>query len=134
LAANRPRVRLSKRWFTGFSGSKLLFWAEKGGRLSNLEQPDEKSPGTTSQSDVPDSTASAKTGQKKLTYKDQRELDSLPALIDRLESEKVAFEEKMSAPGFYQQAHDATQVIIDQLAQVQGQLDQTYARWQELDS
>jgi ATP-binding cassette subfamily F protein uup len=77
--------------------------------------------------------ARAATAGKKLGYKEQRELESLPARIEKLEAEQVQLHAAMSDAGFYQQPSEkiaATHVRLEALAQ---ELAQCYARWEELE-
>ena len=56
---------------------------------------------------------------KKLSYKDQRELEQLPARLKQLEAGINALQEAMSTPEFYQQdsaAITAKQAELEQLA------------------
>jgi ATP-binding cassette subfamily F protein uup len=71
--------------------------------------------------------------QQKLSYKDQRELDSLPARIEALESEQQGLEAQVSRPEFYQQDKDAITAVLGRLEQVQAELARAYARWEELE-
>ena len=71
---------------------------------------------------------------KKLSYKDQRELDGLPAQIEQLEIQISATSELISEPGFYQRDRSATQTIENQLASTQKQLAESYARWELLEN
>ncbi|MDA9687368.1 ATP-binding cassette domain-containing protein [bacterium] len=70
----------------------------------------------------------------KLSYKDQRELDGLPAQIEQLEIQISATSELISAPGFYQGDRSTTQAIENQLASAQKQLAESYARWELLEN
>jgi ATP-binding cassette subfamily F protein uup len=70
----------------------------------------------------------------KLSYKDQRELDGLPAQIEQLEIQISATSELISAPGFYQGDRSTTQAIENQLASAQKQLAEFYARWELLEN
>ncbi|TAK39826.1 MAG: ATP-binding cassette domain-containing protein [Lysobacteraceae bacterium] len=72
--------------------------------------------------------------RRKLTYKDQRELEALPALIEQLEAEVAALTETMHDPAFYQQDGAAITAHTTRLAEIQAALDAAYARWQELES
>ncbi len=108
-------------------------WAAKGGRLVNLEQQDEMLLETAKKGETAVQPSPVKKPTQKLSYKDQRELDALPDEIDKLERQKEDLEAEISKPGFYQQDHAATQVIIDRLEAVRSALDATYARWQELE-
>ena len=106
-------------------------WAGKGGKLVNLEQQDAAS---VQQPGKPTASKQAIPAQpKKLTYKDKRELESLPVLIEKLESRQAEIETEMAADGFYQQDHSVTQVILEQLASTQSELAAAYTRWEELE-
>jgi ATP-binding cassette subfamily F protein uup len=70
--------------------------------------------------------------QKKLSYKDQRQLDALPDLIEELEQQQSGLELSISAADFYQQDHRATSETLEQLAAVKEKLEAAYARWEEL--
>ena len=106
-------------------------WAGQGGKLVNLEQEDAAS---VQQPGKPKISKQAKPVQsKKLTYKDKRELESLPVLIEKLESRQAEIESEMAADGFYQQDQAVTQVILEQLASTQSELDAAYARWEKLE-
>lgn len=70
--------------------------------------------------------------KKKLSYKDQRELDELPARIDHLETEIASLTEQMSHPDTFADAQRAMD-ISDRLASLQSDLDHAYSRWSELE-
>jgi ATP-binding cassette subfamily F protein uup len=72
--------------------------------------------------------------KKKLSYKEQKELDQLPNLIDQLEAEQAALTEKISDPDFYKQGQDKTQVTLDKLKETEKSLEQAYQRWDELEA
>ena len=82
---------------------------------------------------APEVSAVALPAKKKLTYKDARELEALPALIERLESEVASHTERMQQPDFYQQTADRINAHAKSLAAVQSELDNAYRRWAELD-
>jgi ATP-binding cassette subfamily F protein uup len=71
--------------------------------------------------------------KRKLSYKDARELEQLPARIEQLEAEVVKHAEAMNDPSFYQQDNAAIQRANDALAKVQAELEMAYARWAELE-
>ncbi len=85
-----------------------------------------------SQSPAPQQPAVAP-ARRKLTYKDQRELELLPARIEALEAEIAQRSEAMNQPGFF--ARDGAAIVADQnlLAQRQAELEAAYVRWQELE-
>jgi ATP-binding cassette subfamily F protein uup len=71
--------------------------------------------------------------KRKLSYKDARELEQLPARIEQLEAEVAKHAEAMNDPSFYQQDNAAIQRANDALAKVQAELEMAYARWAELE-
>ncbi|GAB2889781.1 ATP-binding cassette domain-containing protein [Microbulbifer echini] len=71
--------------------------------------------------------------KKKLSYKLQRELDGLPALIEQLEGEVNAIETEMADPAFYQQEQARMQERLNLLADKQSQLEVAFDRWSELE-
>jgi len=71
---------------------------------------------------------------KKLSFKEQRELDGLPAAIERLESEQRALAAKIASPGFYKEAADAIKQSLARVDELQRELAVVYARWGELDT
>ena len=72
--------------------------------------------------------------KKKLSYKDQRELDELPQRIETLDAEQARLEEAIAGSGFYQQDKDAVAATLARLEEVGHELEACYNRWEELDS
>ena len=70
---------------------------------------------------------------KKLSFKDQRELDGLPKLIETLDAELEALTENMAAAEFYQQDKDSITQAQDRLAEIEQALAKAYERWEELE-
>jgi len=71
---------------------------------------------------------------RKLSYKDQRELASLPQKIESLEAEQAALQDKISAPAFYQQPQGDMTTVLERLETVIAELEACYARWEVLES
>jgi len=69
----------------------------------------------------------------KLSYRDQRELENLPAKIEELEEELSQLAEQMAAPGFYQSDYESVQRVTLELTEVQNQLEAAFNRWHELE-
>jgi ATP-binding cassette subfamily F protein uup len=108
-------------------------WAARGGRLYSIdEKGGAKEISTLKPATAVESKSSAAPAHKKLSYKDQRELDALPGLIEELEQQQSELEVKISAPDFYQQDHAATSGTLEQLSAVKEKLEAAYARWEEL--
>ena len=70
---------------------------------------------------------------KKLSYKDQRELDQLPERIEVLERDLKALQAKISDPAFYQQPQDKINEILNQQPRLEAELETVFARWEALD-
>jgi ATP-binding cassette subfamily F protein uup len=71
---------------------------------------------------------------KKLTYKDQRELEILPTEIEQLEEKIEQLQQTMSEPNFYQQEYKKVTATMSKLQQMEASLEEKYMRWEELDS
>lgn len=69
----------------------------------------------------------------KLSYKFQRELDALPAIIDQLEKDIAILEEQTANPDFYNRDYSETQPVLDELGEKQQALDIAAERWIELE-
>jgi ATP-binding cassette subfamily F protein uup len=75
-----------------------------------------------------------KSTSKKLSYKDQHELDQLPEQIEGLEIQIGEITKLISQPDFYKSERTEIEKTEQQLADVQQQLNQSYKRWEELDA
>jgi len=72
--------------------------------------------------------------RRRLSYKEQRELDELPAKIEALEAEQVELHVRMGSGDFYRQSSDKIAAAVERLEAVKCELDLHYERWQILDS
>ena len=72
-------------------------------------------------------------GRRKLTFKEQRELEALPAQIDQLEAEHKALYERLSSPELYRQDGPAVAQVTSQYKQIEQELPLLYSRWEELE-
>jgi ATP-binding cassette subfamily F protein uup len=83
-------------------------------------------------------SASAPSGntakKRKLNYKEQKELETLPDLIAELEAAQLAVTEKISNPAFYQQTPATTAKVLAELKAIEEKLEQAFDRWNELES
>ncbi|MAX55991.1 MAG: ABC transporter ATP-binding protein [Alcanivoracaceae bacterium] len=71
--------------------------------------------------------------RKKLSYKDQRELEQLPGQIEQLEQDLDAVQTRMSDPAFYKGDPANISAAQQQQTELQQALESAYARWDELD-
>ncbi len=72
--------------------------------------------------------------KKRLSYKEQRELDAMPQTIDTLESEQKALQQRIADPGFYRQDKTAIAEGLAALERINEKLATAYARWEQLDA
>jgi ATP-binding cassette subfamily F protein uup len=71
---------------------------------------------------------------KKLTYREQRELESLPQRIEALEDEERALNGRVAGSEFYKEGAEAIRTALGRLEELQRELAAAYARWDELDA
>lgn len=69
----------------------------------------------------------------KLSYKEQRELEQLPQLLEELETKITALQAEIADPEFFQQAHDITDAKLKALADTESELETAFLRWEELE-
>lgn len=80
------------------------------------------------------STATTEPVKKKLSYKEQRELESLPLQIEQLEQALAKLQAEVNQPEFFKGSAEQTQATLNQLAQTESKLAQAFARWEILDA
>ena len=73
-------------------------------------------------------------GPRKLSYREQRELEALPGMIETLEAEQTQLHAAAADPAFYQQPGENMAATIGRLEAIERELDSCYARWEELES
>jgi ABC transport system ATP-binding/permease protein len=71
---------------------------------------------------------------KKLSYKEQRELEQLPELIEQLESQQAALHADFASPDFFKQPGEQIAARQAELQQVSQRLAAAYARWEQLEA
>jgi len=109
-------------------------WLARGGRLfENIDEPGTPAPGAPAPSSTETVVQEAPGKKKKLSYKDQRELDSMPALLESLEKRQKDLEAVMSEADFYQREHTQVQDVIEQLAAVNAEMETAFERWAALE-
>ena len=84
---------------------------------------------------TPVTTSAAPSAPKrKLSYKEQRELETLPALIESLETEQASVLATMSQPDFYQQDKEKVSTVQARMTEIENALAKAYERWELLDN
>jgi ATP-binding cassette subfamily F protein uup len=71
--------------------------------------------------------------KKKLSFKEARELESLPGKIDELENLIDVLQAQVNEADFFSQDEAITKKVLNQLSDYESNLEVVYARWQELD-
>ena len=69
----------------------------------------------------------------KLSYKEQRELEQLPQLLEELEAKITVFQTEIGDPAFFQQPHDVTDAKLKALSDAESELEIAFLRWEELE-
>jgi ATP-binding cassette subfamily F protein uup len=110
-------------------------WLEYSKQLKQTQAQAKKTQDTAKkEKPVAAAPASAPPKKKKLSYKEQQELNNLPVQIEELENKQAALTEQTAAPSFYKQDAKAVAKTLDELKALEIKLEQTYARWDELEA
>lgn len=110
-------------------------WLRQGGspRLLGVE---EKSKGQKVEAEKPATApvaAPVAAPRRKLSYKEQRELEALPGQIEALEEEQAALQRETAEPTFFQRPAEEARAALARLESLQHELDALLERWAELD-
>ena len=69
-----------------------------------------------------------------LTFKENRELEALPALIESLESERDSLHKTLGDPDFYKREGQRMPELKTRIGEIEGELADAYERWEVLDA
>ncbi|MGB1110734.1 MAG: ATP-binding cassette domain-containing protein [Gammaproteobacteria bacterium] len=100
------------------------------------QRPESSAAATVKKESKPAQPASPQTKPakaKKLSYKDARELEQLPARIETLESELDALHGQFSSAGFYQLEPDKISEAQNRAKEIEETLAELYERWEALE-
>jgi ATP-binding cassette subfamily F protein uup len=78
--------------------------------------------------------AAAATRQAKLSYREQRELESLPERIEVLEAEQKALEAQLADPTSYQGGGEAVRGLRERFEAIETELLEALERWEALEA
>jgi len=70
---------------------------------------------------------------KKLTYKEQKQLEALPEKIEGLETEQAQLQDQLNDSEFFKRPWQETQKVTQRLEALEVELLEAYAKWEELD-
>lgn len=71
---------------------------------------------------------------QKLSFKEQKELDALPAEIEQLEAEQAKINDSLADPNFYRDHAADVKPLQVRLAQIEAEIESKMERWEALDS
>ena len=123
--------RLNK-YVGGFFDAKQQqanFWASK----ATEEQAKAKKTEPLKEESTVKNDRTSKPKSVKLSYKEQRELEQLPQLLEELETKITSLQTEIADPAFFQQAHDITDAKLKALADTEAELETAFLRWEELE-
>ncbi|WP_118879315.1 ABC transporter ATP-binding protein [Haemophilus haemolyticus] len=123
--------RLNK-YVGGFFDAKQQqanFWASKAVE----EQAKAKKTEALKEESAVKNDRTSKPKSVKLSYKEQRELEQLPQLLEELETKITVLQTEIADPAFFQQAHDITDAKLKALADTEAELETAFLRWEELE-
>jgi ATP-binding cassette subfamily F protein uup len=78
--------------------------------------------------------AAAPAERRKLSYKEQRELEALPDRIAALEAEQGVLQARLADPAFYREPAEAQRQAQARLAELDSGIDAALERWAELEA
>jgi ATP-binding cassette subfamily F protein uup len=82
---------------------------------------------------APERPAAANAKRRKLSYREQRELAELPGRLEALEQRKALLTAETQDPAFYARPHDEVAASLATLAELDAEIDTTFARWAQLE-
>jgi ABC transport system ATP-binding/permease protein len=89
---------------------------------------------TKSEQKAPAPMASAPPKAKKLSYKEQRELETLPQLIEQLEAEQKTISERLADPDLYKKGADEAQRLNARVAEIDALLLESLEKWEAIEA
>jgi len=92
-----------------------------------------KTPTREQQDRATNQTPSKATDKKKLSYKEKRELEQLPAKIEKLEKEISTLQEHTLQADFYKQEQAKVNETLQRLTQLEQELEVCFERWEVLE-
>jgi len=107
-------------------------WLRQKNRAAESHDPTPRSNNKGTQEQPANAARSAEL--KRRSFREQKELQSLPVQIESLESRRTELHKRMGEPNFYQQGKESVLTAQQELQQVEQELARCYQRWDELES
>lgn len=108
----------------------VIAYQQRNQITATLQKVTKNSPAAVEQTPVQASVTSV----KKLSYKEKRELEELPALIEQLETQLATLQQSVNDAEFFKQSTEQTQSALNLLQHTESKLAQAYKRWEQLDA
>jgi len=125
-------------------------WLNQGGKMMSFEDAPSEAKAAAEKAAVPaadkasvgdkkpaagekSAAKNAPAANRKLSYKEQRELEQVTKDIEKTETAIADKTRQMEDPGFYEQPPAEVQTKLQELASLQATLDQLFERWAELE-
>jgi ATP-binding cassette subfamily F protein uup len=112
------------------------FWREYVGGYSDWERVRDAAPARTEArlAARPEARPAPAAKAKKLSYKEQRELDELPKLIEQLESEQKSITTQLADPAIYSSQPDQVAVLNRRFAEIDALLLEYLEKWEGIEA
>ncbi len=97
-------------------------------------KPIARVPGGTQSAGAGNAAKATPAERKKLSFKEQRELEQLPDRIAALETEQAVLQGRLTDPAFYQSPAEAQREVQTRLAGLDAEIDAALTRWAALEA
>jgi ATP-binding cassette subfamily F protein uup len=101
-------------------------------RQSRRKKEEPAAPVRTDEKKEPPRPAAAK--QRKLSFKEQKELEELPKRLEELEAEQQMLHATMADPAFYRESGNKVASTTARLENIEKELAEAFRRWEELEA
>ncbi|MCF4009599.1 ATP-binding cassette ATPase Uup [Rheinheimera sp. UJ63] len=112
---------------------EVIAWQKRQQTAQSSKAPVKNNDKNNSQVEEKPIQASVNNG-KKLSYKEKRELELLPALIEELDQQVKALQLEVNDAEFFKGSAEHTQQRLNLLQDTESKLAQAYTRWEELEA
>jgi ATP-binding cassette subfamily F protein uup len=108
-------------------------WTEYPGGYSDWLALRPNPPTPAAPASAPTRAPAARAMRTKLTFREQRDLEALPAEIETLEREQQALVARMGAPDYHRQGAEAIRADRRRIAEIEHELAAKFERWSALE-
>jgi len=82
----------------------------------------------------PDKSRPQRVRLRTLTFKEKKEIETLPALIESMEAERAGLYQTLADPAFYRQNGSRIPAVKERMAELDKEIPAAYVRWELLES